>query len=122
MSAKTIRNALGLLQDEPDNEQAWSDLRAALGLSPSGEPAGKRADIGMTDEDLWKLLEAARRAHEARREYEAVANLLELEAGLARGSDAEADLLEVLARVLHEELLDDARYVRVNERLLELKP
>ena len=27
MSAKTIRNALGLLQDDPDSEHAWSELR-----------------------------------------------------------------------------------------------
>ena len=29
MSANTIRERLGILQDEPDNEQAWSDLREA---------------------------------------------------------------------------------------------
>ena len=27
MTANTIRTALGVLQDEPDNDQAWTDLQ-----------------------------------------------------------------------------------------------
>jgi tetratricopeptide (TPR) repeat protein len=122
MSAQKIRKALGQLQDEPDNDEAWSELRDALGLDESGASKGKRPDPGMSDEELWKLLEAARRAHEMRREYDAVANLLAMEVALARGTEAEADLLEALARVLEEELLDDARATAAFTRLLELKP
>ena len=31
MSAKTIRSALGQLQDDPENVEALADLRTALG-------------------------------------------------------------------------------------------
>ena len=60
MSAKTIRNALGVLQDEPDNEQAWSDLRETLGFS-SEEGTVDPGELGA--EELGDLLEAARKAH-----------------------------------------------------------
>src|SRR5262249_5223409 len=118
MSAKNIRTALGLLQDDPDNEQAWSELRAVLGLSGGG---GKPpADIGA--EDLAKLLASARRAHEMRREYDAVAGLLEMEVVLAKGQPREADLLSELSHVLDDELLDDERAVLAYEQLLKLRP
>ena len=64
MSANTIRNALGVLQDEPDNEQAWNELRSALGYAG----ADGTVDPGeMGASELASLLEAARRAHEMRR-------------------------------------------------------
>src|SRR5437016_2457946 len=66
MSANTIRTALGLLQDDPDHEQAYVDLKEALA---NGKPEG------MSIEDARSLLAAARRAHEARREHDAVASL-----------------------------------------------
>ena len=55
MSAKTIKTALGLLQDDPENAEAWQGLR------------NQTRDPGMDGDELRKLLEAARRAHEARR-------------------------------------------------------
>src|SRR5450432_2514610 len=112
MSAKTIRNALGLLQDDPDNEMAWTSLASAL-----AEDAGE-----MSPADLGKLLEAARRAHEMRREYDAVAHLLEMEVAIAKGTDAEADLTAERARILDEEVFDDARAVEAYLRMLELNP
>ena len=63
MSAKTIKSALGLLQDDPDHGQ---------GVASAARPRSRR-DPGMSAEDLRRLLEAARRAHDARREYDAVA-------------------------------------------------
>src|SRR6185369_9128084 len=98
MSESTIRNALGRLQDEPDNEQAWNELRSTLGYtSEQGtvDPGG----MGVTE--LGSLLEAARRAHEMRREYDAVAELLEIEAALASG-ERKADLVAELARLLDD--------------------
>lgn len=118
MSAKTIRNALGILQDEPDNEQAWSDLRESLGFT---------SEEGIVDpgelahDELAELLEAARKAHEMRREYEAVGELLEIEAALATG-EREAELVAELAQVRDEELLDDASALAAYRRLLTLKP
>lgn len=110
MSAKTIKSALGLLQDDPDNGPAWAQLRSELG-----------ADPGMSPAELEKLLEAARRAHEGRREYEAVAKVLEIEASIASGG-REIDLLAELARVLDEELLDDAKARAAYEKLAAARP
>src|SRR5580704_8700456 len=110
MSAKTIKGALGLLQDDPDNGPAWAELRTELGTEP-----------GMSPSELEKLLEAARRAHEGRREYEAVAKVLEIEASIASGG-REIDLLAELARVLDEDLLDDVAARAAYEKLLAARP
>ena len=111
MSAKTIKSALGLLQDDPDHAQAWQQLQ--------DEVSG---DTGMAAGDLLKLLEAARRAHEARRETDAVAALLAVDAKAASGTPREAELLTELARVLDEELLDDDRARAAYQQLLTLRP
>ncbi len=111
MSAKIIKSALGLLQDDPDNGPAWRELREGVG----GDP-------GMSGEELAVLLDAARRSHERRREAEAVVGLLQIEVESARGTAREAELLAELARVLDEDLLDDERSRAVYERLAELRP
>lgn len=111
MSAKTIKSALGLLQDDPESVQAWQSLRDEIG----GDP-------GMASDDLLKLLDSARRAHEARREYDAVARLLGIEVDATQGTPHELPLLTELARVLDEELLDDQRAQAVYDRLLSLRP
>ena len=112
MSSQKIRTALGLLQDDSDNETAWLELQDAI-TAP---------DIGMTVEDLVDLLEAARREHETRREWQAVANLLEYEISQIQGSPQEAVRQAELARVLEDELLEDARAQAAYKRLLELRP
>jgi tetratricopeptide (TPR) repeat protein len=111
MSAKSIKSALGLLQDDPDSGEAWKELLHEV-----------EGPHGMSSDELASLLEAARRAYEARREYEAVGKLLEIELVAARGSAREPDLLAELARVLDEELLDDAGARAAYERLLTVKP
>src|SRR5260370_29889344 len=98
MSAKTIRGALGQREDDPDNSQAWEERRREVG-----------GDSGMGLAELIKLLEAARRAHEARREYEAVARMLGVEAEASKGDPREVEVLGELARVLEEKLLDDGK-------------
>lgn len=110
MSAKTIKTALGLLQDDPESEEAWQELRGEV-----------QRDPGMAADELRKLLEAARRAHEARREYGAVARLLDIEADAAEGTARQVELLGDLARILDEELLDDERANAVYDRLLTLR-
>jgi golgin subfamily B member 1 len=125
MSANTIRNALGVLQDEPDNEQAWTNLRSALGFTSdetSTRSIGPQsAEMGGTE--LASLLEAARRAHEMRREYEAVADLLEIEVDLAKDrGDREVELAHELARVRDDVLLDDAGALVAYRRVLALRP
>lgn len=112
MSSQKIRSALGLLQDDADNENAWLDLQDAL-TSP---------DVDMSGQELVQLLEAARREHEARREWSAVANLLEYEISLLGGSPQEVVRQAELARILEDELLDDQRATNAYRRLLELRP
>ncbi|MBX3189348.1 MAG: tetratricopeptide repeat protein [Labilithrix sp.] len=56
-----------------------------------------------------------------RREYDAVADLLEIEAALATGP-READLVSELARVRDDVLLDDAGAMSAYRRLLGLRP
>ncbi len=46
MSAKTIKSALGLLQDDPDHAEAWEKLHVEVG-----------GDSGMDAAELSKLLE-----------------------------------------------------------------
>jgi len=111
MTAKSIKSALGLLQDDPDNQEAWGSLRQEV-----------EGAHGMGRDDLASLLEAARRAYEVRREYEAVGRLLEIELVAARGTDRELPLLAERARVFDEELLDDTGAKVAYEALLALKP
>ncbi len=120
MSAKTIRKALGTLQDDPEQVEAWTELAEALGFESVREPL--RGASGIPEPELAKLLDAARRAHEMRREYDAVARLLEMQVALANGSPREVDLLVELARVYDDELLDDRRAVETYRRILELRP
>jgi tetratricopeptide (TPR) repeat protein len=111
MSAKTIKSALGLLQDDPDSAPTWQKLRAEV-----------QNDPGMGPDELAKLLEAARRVYEGRREYEPVQKLLEIELVAAHGASRERGLLAELARVLDEELMDDAGARATYERLLASDP
>ena len=111
MSATTIKSALGQLQDDPDHSEAWSELRTIVSGSSEMSPS-----------ELAGLLDAARRAHEARGEVEAVAGLLEIEVEAAKGTPRETALLSELARVLDEELLDDRAALAAYERLKSLLP
>ena len=121
MSAKTIRSALGQLQDDPENAEALASLRAALGWNEeNGSVTYVEEDLPRAD--LEKLLEAARKAHEMRREYDAVASLLRLESAFAEGTANELPLLEELARVCDDELLDDEAAAKVYEKILGLAP
>src|SRR5579864_5905097 len=112
MSAKTIKSALGLLQDDPDRSGGWEQLRQLVDES--------RDNGEMDPGELLRLLDAARHAHEARREVEAVAALLEIEADAAKRTSREPEFLAELARVLDEELLDDDRACAAYERLRAL--
>ncbi len=107
MSAKTIKSALGLLQDDPDSTPTWQSLREEVERDP-----------GMSPDELAKLLESARHAYEGRREYEPVQKLLEIEIVVARGTARERGLLAELARVLDEELMDDPGARSAYERML----
>ena len=112
MSAQKIRTALGQLQDDPEQAGAWNELTDAATSSTSELSAS----------ELAALLSSARRAHEQRREWDAVAKLLALEVTVAKGTDDEARLQAELARVEDEETHDDKAAVAAYTRLLELRP
>ena len=112
MHSETIRTALGQLQDDPDAAAAWEVMTSAVAAD----------DRDLESDELLKLLAAARGQHAERGEVTAVGRLLELETFTAKGTDAEADLLREHARVLREDLLDDAKAKPVLERLLEVVP
>jgi tetratricopeptide (TPR) repeat protein len=118
MTATNLRNALGVLQDEPDHSASWADLVAAVAaVAPGGtEHTPEVAALAS------RLLEAARRAHEMRREYDAVGMLLPLEIQLALTPAHEADLLAELASVRDDILHDDVGAVEAYQRLAALRP
>ena len=118
MSANTIQKSLGILQDEPDNAQAWAELHRDLGFT---DEDGSVDPGDLPPEQLASLLESARRAHEARREYEAVEKLLTIEAALAAGA-REAELVFELAHLRDDVLLDDDGATRAYKRLVTLEP
>ena len=104
MSAMTIRNTLGQLQDDPENAAAWSDLKQALGFTAPEEKLAyvAHADSELSLGELDRLIDAARNAHEMRREYEAVTELLRIQMSVAHGTPRELELAEELARVLDD--------------------
>jgi len=112
MSAQKIRAALGQLQDDPDIEDSWNELFEAVTAPDAGMPKG----------ELRTLLESARRGHETRREWDAVAKLLELEAGFYAGTPVEFAMQFELARLFEDELFDDQRATAAYQRLLEIRP
>jgi tetratricopeptide (TPR) repeat protein len=112
MDSQTIREALGLLQENPDDQEGWISLKEALSAS--------EGDFDQSE--LLHLLEAARQKHCERGESVAVARLLEFEIRQAAGTDVEPRLLVEQARVLREELLDQAGAAKRLERALELRP
>lgn len=112
MSVETIQMALGRLQAEPDDGEAWSQLQSAI----------QSSDESMSESEVERLLGQARARHEARREWDAVAQLLSFEISFNAGQPAEAPMQAELARIYQEELVDADRALEAYIRLLELKP
>jgi tetratricopeptide (TPR) repeat protein len=110
MSIETIRMALGRLQDDPDNESAWNELTEAV-TAP---------DSNVSNDDLERLLGSARGRHEARREWSAVAKLLDIEISFAAGSQVEAAMIGELARIYADELHDMDRAAATYRQILKL--
>ncbi len=113
MASLNVSHLLGTLQQDPENEDALQALAALVDGASEAE----------LDEEAVQLLDRARQGHDARAEYRASAQLLEL---LARvhGNDPEraAELLTELGRLYREELLDDALAKSAYERALSLRP
>src|SRR5262245_19352134 len=112
MSVETIRMALGRLQEDPENEAAWNELAAGV-TAP---------DASVANGEVERLLGRARAKHEQRREWEAVARLLDLELSFVAGTPVDGPMQAELARVFHEELVDPERAAGAFRRLLEVRP
>jgi tetratricopeptide (TPR) repeat protein len=110
MSVETIRVALGRLQDDPENETAWNELAEAV-TAP-----------GVANADVERLLGAARARHEQRREWAAVARLLELEIAFVGGTAVEAPMQAELARIYQDELVEADKAVAAYNRLKAIRP
>ncbi len=110
MSVETIRLALGRLQDDPENETAWNELAEAV-TAP-----------GASNADAERLLGSARGRHEQRREWGAVARMLELEIDFAAGTPVEAPMQAELARIYQDELCDSDKTKAAYQRLQKLRP
>src|SRR5262249_24483419 len=89
---------------------AWNELAEAV--TAPGAAAG----------DVERMLDLARGEHERRREWGAVAKLLEIQISLAEGSAVEAPMQAELARIYHEELCDAEHAREAYRRLLTLMP
>jgi len=113
MASQTVSHLLGTLQEDPENEEALGEIAA---LADNGAPE--------IDEETSRLLEHARRAHDERAEFRAVAHLLAVQARLYADSDPDraATFYAELGRIYREELLDDARAKAALEKALELRP
>ncbi len=114
MDSQTIRAALWLLQEDPENTDGWQSLQEAVEVS----------DGDLSADDLLHLLDAARQRHRERGEWDAVARLLELAISVAESSSPEGvtALLTELARVQGDELLAEADARKTWARLLEVNP
>ena len=107
MDSQTIRAALGLLQEDPENADGWQLLKDSVG--------GTEGDL--TEEALLQLLDAARQQHRERGEWDAVAHLLELAIGVETDEAKRRELIGDLARMQGDQLLDEAA-ARVSWELL----
>ena len=112
MDSHTIRTALGELQEDPDRKEAWRSLTEAV--------RDRSGDLPLPD--ALRILSRARRAHGARGEAEAVAELLSIEVGAAQGTADEVRLLAEQATVLKNDLFDEEGALVASLRILELIP
>jgi len=94
MDAQSVRTALGTLQNNPDDSEAWQELRDAL------------SDDGgdLDHESALALLEAARERHASRGEAEAVVRIYDLCAAQCEGTPLQVAFLQKRAAVLLAEL------------------
>lgn len=110
MSADKARKLLVSLQDDPENEKAWTALEeGALG-----------GDFAAAGSELRAQLAETRKRFAARGEAEATARILDVEIELTEDPAARGLLLRERAFVLEEELLDDKSALAALERLVAL--
>jgi golgin subfamily B member 1 len=112
MDSQTVRTLLGKIQAEPDSDASYQELADAL-----KEPAGD-----LSQDELFRLLDAARDKHAQRGEWTAVAALLEIAVTAAQGTPREVPLIKLWAKTLRDELFDEDGAQIAYIQLLELAP
>ncbi len=115
MAELTLSNYLGMLQEDPDSQEALEGIREAIA---SGDP--ERIGAGG---DPVRWLEVARARHEARGEFGAALALMEIEVGLVEDDPALASALwKAIGRLREEERFDAAGALEAWRKVLELNP
>lgn len=112
MSDNDIQKQLRILEERPDDENALSALEEAVAGSNG-------SDVG---EPAARLLEAARRLHLERGDFDTAVRLLELELVASKDTERELELRTELARLFTEELFDDKRAIDEHQAILKLRP
>lgn len=106
MSVETIRVVLGRLQEDPESASAWDELTEIV-TTPTADSTS----------EIERLLEQARARHAERREWAAVARVIDLEVSLHPGAPENESMLAELARIYDEELADSTHAVETYKRL-----
>ncbi len=115
MAELTLSNYLGMLQEDPDSQEALEGIRRVVA---SGDP--DRIGAGG---DPVRWLEAARARHEARGEMGAALALMEIEVGLLEEDPRlAAALWKAIGRLREEERFDGEGALQAWQRVLELQP
>ena len=112
MDSENIRAALGQLQVDPESAEAWASLEKVV-LSPD-----RRTEAS----EVVRLLGSAAARHRERGEWEAVAALFDLQARVLPAGSEAVNVLAELARVRHEQLVDQDASDAAYARLLEIDP
>src|SRR5437764_467354 len=113
MSAEAVRKLLGSLQEDPDNEQAWTQL----------EERAVQGELGQLGADGNAWFEDARRRYIETGEAEAAARLLDIEAMISNGDGArKTAIVRERARLLEEELLDDKSAIAALDSIKSVDP
>jgi lipopolysaccharide biosynthesis regulator YciM len=111
MSEIEIQKHLRALEERPDDEAALAALEEAI--------VGNGSDLG---EPALRLLEAARRLHVERGEFDTAVRLLELEVVGCKSAEREIELRTELARLFTEETFEDKRAMDEHQAILKLRP
>lgn len=111
MTDNQIQKQLRILEEHPDDEAAIAALEEAVVGNGSG-----------ASEPDARLLEAARRQHVERGEFDTSVRLLELELVASRTPARELELRTELARLFSEELFDDKRAIEEHQAILKVQP
>ena len=112
MDSENIRTALGGLQMDAESAEAWASLDKNV-LS---------SDEALDPSEVVRLLGSAAARHRERGEWDAVARLFDLQARVAGTGPEAIGALAELARIRHDNLVDQDAADEAYRRLLELDP